>query len=61
MEYNLTSFEVLKMDVQLLNARAKEDKTHLWQNLIRIEQLKRNNTQKKDAALRRIIQCSRPN
>lgn len=60
MEYNVTSFEVLKMDVQLLDAALKEEKEHIWKNLIRIEQLKRDKLKKKDAALRRCIQCSKP-
>lgn len=61
MEYNLTSFEVLNMDVQLLNNQKKENLTHIWKNLIRIEQLKNNNTKKKNAVLLRCIQYSRPN
>lgn len=61
MAYNLTSFEVLKMDVQLLNPALKDEEAHIWKNLIKVEQLKRDLLKKKNATLRQCIQCSKPN
>lgn len=61
MEYNLTSFEVLELDVQLMNSQRKTEKENLWSHLIKIEQLKRETVKKKNAALRQFIQCSKPN
>jgi len=58
MEYNLTSFELLKMDVRLDRA-IKEEETHVWKNLIRIEQLKRQKTKEKNTLLRNRIQCTK--
>lgn len=57
MEYNLTSFEVLKMDVRLDNT-VKEEQL-IWKNLIKIEQLKRQKTKEKNSLLRNRIQCTK--
>lgn len=58
MEYNLTSFEILKMDVRLDTA-IKDEEAHVWKNLIRIEQLKRQKTKEKNSLLRDRIQCKK--
>ena len=58
MQYNLTSFEVLKMDVRLNNA-IKDKENHIWKNLIKIEQLKRQKNKEKDSLLRSRIQCQK--
>lgn len=58
MEYNLTSFELLEMDVRLERV-VKEEKALVWKNLIRIEQLKRQKTKEKNTLLRNRIQCTK--
>lgn len=60
MEYSTTALETLKLEHAHLNAVIKEEEGHVWKNLIRIEQLKREKLKKKDAILRRRIQCVKP-
>lgn len=59
MEYSTTALETLKLEHTHLDAVIKEE-GYVWKNLIRIEQLKKEKLKKKDAILRRRIQCVKP-
>ena len=60
MEYNMITIETLKSEHANLDAVIKEEESHVWKNLIRIEQLKREKLKKKDALLRCNVHNSRP-
>lgn len=57
MEYNLTSLESLKFEHSHLDLAIKEEERHIWKNLIRIEELKKQKLKTKDEILRRSLQC----
>lgn len=59
MECNTTTQETLGFRHAHINVTAKEEEKHVWNSLIRIEQLKRNKQKKKNALLRRSIQCDK--
>lgn len=58
MENNTMSQVTLGQKHAQINVVTKEEEKHVWNNLIRIEQLKRNKQKKKNALLRRSIQCN---
>lgn len=60
MECNATTLKTLKLEHAQITVAIKEEERHVWNNLIRIEQLKREKLKKKDAILRRRIQCVKP-
>ena len=55
MEYFENSLESLKIQNSYLDLNTKED-CHVWKNLIRIEQLKKENLHRKDAQMRQNMQ-----
>ena len=56
MEYINTTLESLKIQHASLDSEIKEEEIHVWKNLIRIEQLKKEKLRKKDELLRRTLQ-----
>lgn len=56
MEYIDTTIESLKIQHARLDSEIKEEESHVWKNLIRIEQLKKEKLRKKDELLRRNLQ-----
>lgn len=56
MEYVNTTLESLKIQHAQLDSAIKEEEGHIWKNMIRIEQLKKEKLRKKDEMLRRILQ-----
>ena len=53
MEYILKStIENLKIQHARLDSEIKEEEAHVWKNLVRIEQLKKEKLRKKDEVLR---------
>lgn len=54
---NIT-IENLRIQHAHLDAVIKEEESHVWKNLIKIEQLKREKLKKKDQLLRRNLQLS---
>ena len=57
MEYIETTLESLKMQHARLDSAIKEEESHVWKNMIRIEQLKKEKLRKKDELLRRTLQA----
>ncbi len=58
MEYLNTTIESLKIQHARLDLAIKEEESHVWKNLIKIEQLKKEKLRKKDALLRKTLQAS---
>lgn len=60
MEYMETdvTLETLKVQHAKLDATIREEETHIWKNMIRIEQLKKEKLRKKDEMLRRGLQAN---
>ncbi len=56
MEYINATLESLKIQHAQLDSAIKEEEGHVWKNMIRIEQLKKEKLRKKDELLRRILQ-----
>lgn len=57
MEYIDTTLESLKIQHARLDSEIKEEESHVWKNLIRIEQLKKEKLRKKDELLRKVIRA----
>lgn len=55
METN-TTVENLRAEHVRLDAIIREEESHIWKNLIRIEELKREKLRKKDEILRHSLQ-----
>lgn len=55
METN-TTVENLRAEHACLDAIIREEESHIWKNLIRIEELKREKLRKKDEILRHSLQ-----
>lgn len=55
MENNAT-IENLRIEHAHLDAMIREEESHIWKNLIKIEELKREKLRKKDQLLRQAIQ-----
>lgn len=60
MEYTETDATVENLKVQhaRLDAVIREEESHIWKNMIRIEQLKKEKLRKKDELLRRHLQAN---
>ncbi len=56
MEHADTTTENLRIRHAALDALIREEECHVWKNLIRIEQLKKEKLRQKDEILRRILQ-----
>lgn len=56
MEYINSTLESLKIQHAHLDMAIKEEESHVWKNLIRIEQLKKEKLRKKDELLRKALQ-----
>lgn len=56
MEYSDTTTENLRIRHAALDALIKEEESHVWKNLIRIEELKKEKLRRKDEILRRVLQ-----
>lgn len=54
-EVNFT-IETLRTQHAQLDALIREEENHVWKNLIKIEELKREKLRKKDALLRQTLQ-----
>ena len=52
MEYLTATLETLKDQHAHLDSEIKNEETHIWKNLMRIEELKKEKLRKKDAILR---------
>ncbi len=50
--------ESLKAQHAELDAEIREEESHIWKNMIRIEQLKKEKLRKKDELLRKLIQIN---
>lgn len=57
MEYIETTLESLKIQRAQLDSAILEEESHVWKNMIRIEQLKKEKLRKKDELLRRTLQA----
>lgn len=57
METN-TTVENLRVEHTHLDTLIREEENHIWKNLIRIEELKREKLRKKDELLRRTLQTN---
>lgn len=57
MEYINTTLESLKIQHARLDSEIREEQRHVWKNMIRIEQLKKEKLRKKDELLRKILQA----
>lgn len=57
MEYIDTTMESLKIQHAELDSAIREEESHVWKNMIRIEQLKKEKLRKKDEMLRRTLQA----
>ena len=57
MEYIETTMESLKIQHAKLDSAIWEAESHVWKNMIRIEQLKKEKLRKKDEMLRRTLQA----
>ena len=57
MEHIDTTIENLKIQHAELDSMIKEEESHIWKNMIRIEQLKKEKLRKKDEMLRRNLQA----
>ncbi len=51
-----SSLENLKVQHAYLEAAIREEEQHVWKNLIKIEELKKEKLRKKDALLRMSLQ-----
>ena len=51
-----TTVENLRAEHAPLDAIIREEESHIWKNLIRIEELKREKLRKKDEILRHSLQ-----
>lgn len=56
MEYIETTLESLKLQHAKLDSIIKEEESHIWKNMIKIEQLKKEKLRKKDELLRQTLQ-----
>ena len=56
MEYIETTLESLKLQHATLDSIIKEEESHVWKNMIKIEQLKKEKLRKKDELLRQTLQ-----
>jgi len=56
MEYTDPTTENLRIRHAALDMLIKEEESHVWKNLIRIEQLKKEKLRQKDEILRRNVQ-----
>lgn len=56
MEYIDTTLECLKIRYALLDSTIKKEESHVWKNMIKIEQLKKEKLRKKDELLRKLLQ-----
>ncbi len=54
-----TSLENLKVQHAYLEAVIHEERQHVWKNLIKIEELKKQKLKKKDALLRLSLKCEK--
>lgn len=54
-----TCLESLKVQHAYLEATIREEEQHVWKNLIRIEELKKEKLRKKDALLRLSLQTQK--
>ncbi|MBS4773234.1 MAG: YdcH family protein [Proteobacteria bacterium] len=52
------TIESLKVQHAQLEAALREEESHIWKNMIRIEQLKKEKLRKKDEMLRRSLQAN---
>ena len=57
MEHVNTTMETLKVQHAKLDSMIKEEESHIWKNMIRIEQLKKEKLRKKDEMLRKTLQA----
>ena len=57
MEQVNTTMETLKIQHAELDSMIKEEESHIWKNMIRIEQLKKEKLRKKDEMLRKTLQA----
>lgn len=57
MEYVNTTLEILRIQHAHLDMAIREEESHVWKNLIRIEQLKKEKLRKKDELLRNALQA----
>ncbi len=58
MEYLDTTIESLKIQHARLDSEIREEESHVWKNIMRIEQLKKEKLRKKDELLRRTLQSA---
>lgn len=58
MDYLETTLESLKIQHARLDSEIKEEESHVWKNIMRIEQLKKEKLRKKDELLRRNLQSA---
>ena len=56
MEHVATTAENLKIRHEMLDALIREEECHVWKNLIRIEQIKKEKRRQKEEILRKIVQ-----
>lgn len=56
MEYINTTLESLIVQHAHLDSEIKKEESHVWKNLIRIEELKKEKLRRKDEMLRRTLQ-----
>ena len=56
MEYFDNSLESLKIQFSHLDLNIKNEESHVWKNLIRIEELKKEKLHKKNAQMRQNMQ-----
>lgn len=52
------SIESLRVQHAQLDAAIREEESHIWKNMIRIEQLKKEKLRKKDELLRKSLQAN---
>ena len=57
MEYIETTLESLRLQHAQLDSAIREEESHVWKNMIKIEQLKKEKLRKKDEMLRRTLQA----
>ena len=57
MEHVNSTLENLKIQHAEIDSMIKEEESHIWKNMIRIEQLKKEKLRKKDEMLRRTLQA----
>lgn len=56
MEYIDATIESLRIQHTLLDSEIQEEENHVWKNIVRIEQLKKEKLRKKDELLRKTLQ-----